>query len=871
MTAKECLKVDLNTFSGSRETFRTSVGGYWQIVSSSEGEQLEAVDFDPDDILNNYITEITSNVDLVETRSDSVIIPNYKFPIRLVGDDDKIKDDNHWKRILMGGTFEEVEYSKIFKEDTYDDFSFSYSLPYTQQEQNAINYVLQSTTDISNTISISYDYNHYLPLYEQYINGVNEKLIPNMYLLNMYYLEDSLAVDENIRKFVTLEDTYESVSSLLSEVGEYIDTDGYMVDMEDSLIYQYYTSSIPTTPLSASTIESINNKFQNIIFDNNILTDVTAEDLYSQMGDYSGMIPFYMKFNWTPDHEQSTFVDIIEDNEFVPKFMKTLKEVFNADIDTFMPTINRFVVQKTFKQGSVSDETVTDYITANNGTYRSANFMKMLSYAHSNFLSNNDNCYFLGPRNIKRKSVMDTVGSYRYLNTNNTLGVINDTLGYLEDTSNFNFESIDDIYSLSGSYKETLAYRIQKVGGPGTGDSATQETLQNFWFFNTADFMEGSEFYDSQIKYDTDYKYNVYAYVLVVGRKYSFSDLRLTRQLGDTLLVEDTDTSSDATYLGSLNNCLEFYAPDTDAAAVQLFSEDTNLADYNSFATNAQIYSENKYLADFYLNYEPTLKIIEVPIYSKTLRAMDHIPNKVNITPYQFMDTSQRVGFTVDYQVYENALSYPSTINTSDLNRKRGYLNANDLLSTDYLSLKSVSEQRFLSVYRLDERPTSVLDFAGNILDSFDLRDSEDKQNNSTIEISDVIGTNKKYYYIFRIENEQAMVGHLSDIYEVQLINDGGYIYSIFNVLFESDLQQDKFIEPSKDFKKIFQLRPNISQLTLNTDDVSFTEPAYSQLENMTVGSSEDLIWGKEFKIRLTSKKTGKKIDLNFTYNLTTD
>ena len=157
-----------------------------------------------------------------------------------------------------------------------------------------------------------------------------------------------------------------------------------------------------------------------------------------------------------------------------------LKEVFNADIDTFIPTINRFVVQKTFKQGSVSDETVTDYITANNGTYRTANFMKMLSYAHSNFLSNNDNCYFLGPRNIKRKSVMDTVGSYRYLNTNNTLGVINDTLGYLEDTSNFNFESIDDIYSLSGSYKETLAYRIQKVGGPGTGDSATQETLQNF-------------------------------------------------------------------------------------------------------------------------------------------------------------------------------------------------------------------------------------------------------------------------------------------------------------------------------------------------------------------------------------------------------
>jgi hypothetical protein len=34
------------------------------------------------------------------------------------------------------------------------------------------------------------------------------------------------------------------------------------------------------------------------------------------------------------------------------------------------------------------------------------------------------------------------------------------------------------------------------------------------------------------------------------------------------------------------------------------------------------------------------------------------------------------------------------------------------------------------------------------------------------------------------------------------------------------------------------------------------------------VGTDPDLIWGRRFKIRIKSKKTGKKIDLNVTFNL---
>ena len=68
--------------------------------------------------------------------------------------------------------------------------------------------------------------------------------------------------------------------------------------------------------------------------------------------------------------------------------------------------------------------------------------------------------------------------------------------------------------------------------------------------------------------------------------------------------------------------------------------------------------------------------------------------------------------------------------------------------------------------------------------------------------------------------------------------------------------------------RKLIQLQPNMSQLTLNTELVDFDQEAYSQLQNLKIGSAEDLIWNKKFKVRLTSKKTGKKIDLNITYRL---
>jgi hypothetical protein len=224
----------------------------------------------------------------------------------------------------------------------------------------------------------------------------------------------------------------------------------------------------------------------------------------------------------------------------------------------------------------------------------------------------------------------------------------------------------------------------------------------------------------------------------------------------------------------------------------------------------------------------------------------------------------------MDYETFVEE-TFPSTISSADEDLKIDYLNGRDLLETDVLPYESISQQRYVEVYRINEKPRTIEDFDNNLISTLDLKIKDSDFTLSNTIFYDMIKTNQKYYYVFRVLNENLVLGHLSEIYEAELIDDGGYIYSNFDVLFEEELREDIFVNPSISFKKLIQLQPNMSQIIFNDSLVDYNAPASEQLINMTLGSVADLIWDKTFKIRLTSKKTGKKIDLNVTYKYERD
>ena len=139
--------------------------------------------------------------------------------------------------------------------------------------------------------------------------------------------------------------------------------------------------------------------------------------------------------------------------------------------------------------------------------------------------------------------------------------------------------------------------------------------------------------------------------------------------------------------------------------------------------------------------------------------------------------------------------------------------------------------------FRITEKPTSYSDFefhpditttVGNIYE-------------------EQILPNKKYYYTFRSVDGHGHFGNPTYVYEVELIDDHGAVKPMIRTF---ALEPEKQKEDIKDFQKYIYIKPSISRLLSADSEIN---TIFSEQDNK-----------KRFKMRLISKTSGKKLDVNF-------
>jgi len=179
-------------------------------------------------------------------------------------------------------------------------------------------------------------------------------------------------------------------------------------------------------------------------------------------------------------------------------------------------------------------------------------------------------------------------------------------------------------------------------------------------------------------------------------------------------------------------------------------------------------------------------------------------------------------------------------------------------------------------IYKLYEKPTSYADFGGphEIL-------GEDEvgflpQDGTVVRphgkgvdswVDNGISPNRKYYYMFRAVDKHGHISNPSPIYEIEMVNNSGAIYSVVKIV---DFAKPDIKTTTKPFRKYLQIVPtfdqkqfvNIEKLIEENDSACKCEP---QLGSVFTVENPDIknAAARRFKIRLTSKSTGKKVDLN--------
>lgn len=359
-------------------------------------------------------------------------------------------------------------------------------------------------------------------------------------------------------------------------------------------------------------------------------------------------------------------------------------------------------------------------------------------------------------------------------------------------------------------YSEILMYKVVKYLGEGI-----DTPIQTFYFMNSQDLeselnRDKISFIDTQVKYNQTYTYSVTAIQAVLANRYAYTEANLRQNV-------------------------------------------------------VEIEVETK----------PYVKLVELPYFQVSGRILSDPPLSPELNFIPFRGKTDLILFHMNTNLGTEDLE-PVSLNLQEAEDAQ-QIAINQRRNDGLITFQTDDYNRAYNIYRMAERPVSYQDFERNLLTSVstvgDGLGSEKDAGSANIVIKQV--TNKKYYYMFRSVDVHGLLSNPSEVYEIELYNDGGAGYPIIR---KYDFTPIDPKTSTKSARKLIQIVPRISQAFLNTD-ASNLDPSNSAAgkTNIALGLEDEPLFaatsgygvkeGKKFKIRLTSRSTGKKVDINVDFN----
>ena len=170
---------------------------------------------------------------------------------------------------------------------------------------------------------------------------------------------------------------------------------------------------------------------------------------------------------------------------------------------------------------------------------------------------------------------------------------------------------------------------------------------------------------------------------------------------------------------------------------------------------------------------------------------------------------------------------------------------------------------------RLSSPPDSYSDFANAAVQTFTAGPASPARYSVLAYAINKIKPNKKYYYILRAMNNHGVYSNPTSVFELELLQDSDDTFIIVN---EYEFKNNLTNNYSKSGRRYLQIKVSNLQGLINEQVSQFEDAtSASEITSVQLGPEdiEDSVWGKTFKIRLTSEKTGKKIDFNISFKHT--
>ena len=361
-------------------------------------------------------------------------------------------------------------------------------------------------------------------------------------------------------------------------------------------------------------------------------------------------------------------------------------------------------------------------------------------------------------------------------------------------------------------YTEPLFYKVEQFRE--RTDNIVAQVGSTYWVTSPKD-KDMLQLVDTQLYPDRKYRYQVTAYFYALEETYHFDEITDGKSANDE---DDTGKPTD------IQNNPSF-------KPINLNEEHTETL---PIIRTSVLHG----------------KLIEVPDYytfsNIVISEKPPMPPDVNLVPYVGVKDKILINLSTNYgqiimpvvPIFEkDKVNFGKKLISQG---KTGYTARGE----NKLLFRGDDSAAYYQILRLTEKPHSYSAF----------KDAEIiRVNAETPSYKDTLVPNKLYYYTMRTVDEHNNVSNPSPIYEVKLISNSGIIYP-----------QIKIIVPEASRAGLSNIKRCKRYLAL--------VPAFEQLEPSDNPNARTPIVGKglfepnkkkRFKIRLTSKSTGRRVDIN--------
>jgi len=402
-------------------------------------------------------------------------------------------------------------------------------------------------------------------------------------------------------------------------------------------------------------------------------------------------------------------------------------------------------------------------------------------------------------------------------------------LGGMRDFVNNNNRSVSELIKppTQNSKNFFLGYKIEKYLDRDIG-----LPIQTY-------YTNDKNFYDTQLKYGRKYIYKTKLLIGILGSTYRYSNLFMSK--------------NETEMMGEDGSIMGMYPE----GFMDIVSE--------------------KYRAYVDVEATPSFQVLEYEVDVDEVAFVDTptLPPQVD-----FRNNSKKPNveffFSPMFGRVESVRPNPTT--PEELIRPLNPLTEEDRRIADLVALSKTDGANIdyftgiYEIYRMAEPPKKESDFTDHFLTSVD--DGEDLisgklvsafSDNMNAHFEDFIAPNRKYYYAFRALTYHGTPSNLTVPFEVELLKDSDeYKINVSQYKYPSD----KNYTHQKSAKRIIKVVPNIERLFFDDLEATKIDKSSYKLDGDSMLTKNETT---TFKIRVTSKHTGKKIDINLNLKLVED